>query len=285
MRAAGAEPSSLKSSAKWLRSAQNADGGWGLRPKALSESDSSGAAVQGLIAAGASGKSASAGARWLQRAQQHGGGWALGGSGVINSQSTAWAIQGLVAAGAGADSVEKGQRYLAGLRAPDGHYRYSAQSDQTAIWVTGQVIVAAEGKAFPLAAVARKPKPSPQPDSERDGGGSSQGPAREDGGSKPATHQEGTGDSRDGGHDRIDKPDKPAESTPAESASASTEAPTNPSTTDTDSTNFVPLDAGLVAPPPEQDDDSSTLPWLIVGFTALAAALGGGFVWYRRRLP
>jgi len=39
--------------------------------------------------------------------------------------------------------------------ASDGHYRYSASSNQTPIWVTGQVLVAAELKPFPLAAVPR----------------------------------------------------------------------------------------------------------------------------------
>ncbi len=118
MRAAGADPSSLKRSAKWLRGAQNSDGGWGIQPRAPSESDSTGAALQGLIATGAAGNAAADGVHWLRRAQRPGGGWALGTSGIVNSQSTAWAVQGLVAAGSGAAEIDAAQRYLARLAQP-----------------------------------------------------------------------------------------------------------------------------------------------------------------------
>ncbi len=77
MRAAGADSGSLKRSGQWLRGAQNSDGGWGIQPKALSEADSTGAALQGLVATGVAGKAADAGAGWLRRAQQRNGGWAL----------------------------------------------------------------------------------------------------------------------------------------------------------------------------------------------------------------
>ena len=41
--------------AKWLRGAQNDDGGWGFQPGAASDPDSTGAALQALAAAGAAG--------------------------------------------------------------------------------------------------------------------------------------------------------------------------------------------------------------------------------------
>jgi hypothetical protein len=61
--------------------------------------------------------------------------------------------------------------YLAELQAADGHYRYSASSDQTPIWVTGQVLTATAGQSFPVAAPPREPKPPAAPQ-----GGQSQSP-------------------------------------------------------------------------------------------------------------
>ena len=71
----------------------------------------------------------------------------------VNSQSTAWAVQGLAAVGGEEGTINRAVAYLSRLRAPDGHYRYSASSDQTPIWVTAQVLLAIERKPFPLAAV------------------------------------------------------------------------------------------------------------------------------------
>ena len=155
MRAAGADPRSLRRPARWLRRAQRPDGGWGIQPDAPSEADSTGAALQGLVAAGSRGAATARGADWLRKAQRGGGGWALGSSGVVNSQSAAWAVQGLVAAGGGDRAVTRGIAYMERLRAPDGHYRYSSSSDQTPIWVTAQALVAVERRAFPIPAVAR----------------------------------------------------------------------------------------------------------------------------------
>jgi uncharacterized membrane protein len=302
MRAAGADPDSLKRSAAWLRRSQNPDGGWGIQPQAPSEADSSGAAVQGLIAAGASGDSAGAGARWLRRAQQRGGGWALGSSGVVNSQSTAWAVQGLVAAGSGSDEVDAAQSYFARLHVSDGHYRYSPASDQTPIWVTGQVVLATERKAFPLAPVARLPKPKPDsstsapadepsPGAGSGSGGGSGTPAGEGAGSAGGPGHGGSSGSSgpDSGQGNGPKPsggasgssDGGTSAPPSSAASASTTTPTSGG-----AASPVAVDVNAPsAPTPDDGGDDSTLPWLIAGFTALAAALGGGFVWYRRRLP
>ena len=45
--------------------------------------------------------------------------------------------------------------YLAARQAEDGHYRYSASSDQTPVWVTAQALAAVAGEAMPLAVPPR----------------------------------------------------------------------------------------------------------------------------------
>lgn len=168
LRAAGS--TGLVVSATWLRRMQNADGGWGFRPGASSDPDSTGAVLQALKAAGEGGGAVSTGVGYLRRVQERDGGWALAEQGPSNSQSTAWAVQGLVAAGVNAAPVSEGGRgpfdFLAARRAGDGHYRYSASSDQTPVWVTGQALLAVARESFPLAAVPRArghPAPTAQP--------------------------------------------------------------------------------------------------------------------------
>ena len=100
-----------------------------------------------------------------------GGGFPLGGNGAVNTQSTAWAIQGILAAGGDPSSFRRGGSsapdYLAAQQASDGHYRYSASSDQTPIWVTGEVLIAAAGDSLPdprpPANPTHKPKTSTPP--------------------------------------------------------------------------------------------------------------------------
>jgi energy-coupling factor transport system substrate-specific component len=146
----------LSHSIAWLRKVQADGGGWGSVPAAPADPDSTGAVLQAL---GPGSKAARRGVHFLRQSQQPGGGWGLAATGPVNSQSTAWAIQGLLAAGVSPSSVrvngKSGLDYLAARRASDGHYRYSSSSNQTPIWVTGQVLAAVNLKAFPLAAVPR----------------------------------------------------------------------------------------------------------------------------------
>lgn len=155
LRASGSD-AGITRSLTWLRRVQGDDGGWGAVPGAGSDPDSTGAVLQALADGS---RAAQRGVRFLRRSQRAGGGWALTTTGAPNSQSTAWAIQGLLAAGVNPSTVREGGRtgldYLAARRARDGHYRYSSSSDQTPVWVTGQALVAANLKPFPLAAVPR----------------------------------------------------------------------------------------------------------------------------------
>jgi energy-coupling factor transport system substrate-specific component len=152
-------------SLEWLREAQNEDGGWGDVAGAPSNADGTGAVLQVL---NPSSQAAKLAVGYLRQVQQPGGGYRLGGNGALNTQSTAWAVEGLLAAGANPAQFKRGGKsaleYLEGNQAGDGHYRYSSKSDQTPVWVTGQVLVAAARKYLPLEAPPRAPKPNvPKP--------------------------------------------------------------------------------------------------------------------------
>ena len=154
--------------ARWLRAAQNDDGGWGFVPGQRSEADSTGAAMQGLAAVGSEGPLGRA-VRYLRRSQRPEGGWAIYGTGLTNTQSTAWAVQGLVAAGVPPGRVRRGGRsgldYLRRMQRGDGSFRYSASGDQTPVWVTAQALLALTREALPIEPVPRsRTAAEPQPD-------------------------------------------------------------------------------------------------------------------------
>jgi energy-coupling factor transport system substrate-specific component len=161
LRAAGAN-GGLAESQSWLGSVQNSDGGWGDEPGLPSNADVTGSAMQAIPNSSA----AENGLAYLRKHQSGNGGFA-GGSGGPNTQSTAWALQGMTAIGTDPASVasngNSGLDYIDGLQEADGHFRYSGGSDQTPVWVTGEVLVAAAGEDFPVAVAPRAPKPSPSP--------------------------------------------------------------------------------------------------------------------------
>jgi hypothetical protein len=136
----------------WLGKVQNDDGGWGDVPHSFSTADGTGAVMQAMPGAEVSRH----GLGYLRKHQRSNGGFATGASGAVNSQSTAWAVQGMVAVGANPGAALD---YLAARQAADGHYSYSSSSDQTPVWVTGQVLSAVAGKSFPIAAPTREPEP------------------------------------------------------------------------------------------------------------------------------
>jgi energy-coupling factor transport system substrate-specific component len=288
LRAAGSDPGSLKRTGRWLRRAQNSDGGWGIQPEAPSEADSTGAALQGLAAADSRGSATSDGATWLRKAQRPGGGYALGSSGVLNSQSTAWAVQGLAAAGSSGDAIGNALGYLSRLQAGDGHYRYSASSDQTPIWVTTQTLLAVKRQPFPIPAVARAPRSSGSVEGSGTGSGarsSGQSSVTPDapagGGSDSTSGSPGTGTDGGGGvatgthaaanDDGAAAEPAAADPTPANQADASATDP-----------GAVPVS---VSYPDASPDDDQTTTYLLGGLAVLAVILAGGYAWYRHRLP
>ncbi len=158
LRAAG-ETGGLESSLSWLADVQNRDGGWGDEPGSPSTPDGTGAVMQAMR----SSKVAQGGLSFLRKAQRSSGGFALGNSGSSNSQSTAWAAQGMIAVGADPASISEGgnsaRDYLLARQDADGHFSYSSSSDQTPVWVTGQVLPAIAGTSLPIAPPPRAPKP------------------------------------------------------------------------------------------------------------------------------
>ncbi len=163
LRAAGG--GGIDQSISWLAKVQNGDGGWGDVPGSPSTADGTGAAMQAMPDSSV----ARHGLGYLRNAQRPSGGFPIGASGAVNAQSTAWAVQGMVAVGTDPASVhEKGKsplEYLAARQDADGHYRYSASSDQTPVWVTGQVLAATAGDSFPVPPV---PRAAPAPPASSD---------------------------------------------------------------------------------------------------------------------
>ncbi|HEY1284968.1 MAG TPA: prenyltransferase/squalene oxidase repeat-containing protein [Solirubrobacterales bacterium] len=161
LRSAGAG-GSLGASISWLSKVQNDDGGWGDTPGSPSTAEGTAAVMQAMPDS----KPAQQGLRFLRKVQRPSGGFA-GGSGPVNSQASAWAVQGMLAVGADPASIQDGGNsaldYLAARQADDGHYAYSSSSDQTPIWVSGQVLPAVAEEPFPLPVTPRAPKPKPAP--------------------------------------------------------------------------------------------------------------------------
>jgi hypothetical protein len=222
-----------------------------------------------LAAAARRGAATKRGASYLRRVQKRGGGFALAGSGGPNSQSTAWAVQGLIAAGADPGAIRKGGRspldYLAARQDRDGHYRYSTTSDQTPVWVTGQALLAVERQALPLPPVGRAKghgrAPGAGAASERPRGERS---GQRGAGPRPAGRRvagaPGDGSPPGGG--------QPGSQDAGGAGLRLTGAPAGATTSTPDGSG----------------DRAATTTYVAAGFVLLAAALGGGFLVYRRRL-
>ncbi|MGI8461188.1 MAG: hypothetical protein ACR2OC_06065 [Solirubrobacterales bacterium] len=274
LRAAGTPRSSLRRPAEWLRRAANRDGGWGFQPQSPSESDSTGAAIQGLASVGNRGSAVSRGAGYLRRSQRGDGGWSLAFGGPTNAQSTAWAVQGLIAAGAD-PNVSKGTNtpfdYLAARQSPDGHYRYSASADQTPVWVTGQALTAVERAPFPLARVPRSTEP---------GGVALPSPASSGGGDGKAAGGGGGGEPG-GRNGKDERPADKANGSDPKGGSASSDSPAALA-----GETVVPGVSGAeTVETPSEEGGLETPVFLAAGFALLALGLGTGFLIYRRRLP
>jgi hypothetical protein len=137
-----------------LLAAQTRAGGWSWTAGGAPDSNDTAAAVQALRAAGIAGRPVDRALAFLRTFQGRDGGFALTRGRPADAQSTAWAIQAFLAAGR--PPGRAAFRFLAGLRRPDGSYRYSRAYATTPVWVTAQVLPALAGKPFPFGSLVRR---------------------------------------------------------------------------------------------------------------------------------
>ena len=187
---------SASSVTDWLKSAQGSGNqGWGISAEAPSDPDSTGTVLQ-LFAPGNRADRALA---WLDGVQRPSGGFP-GSSSIptVNSQSTGMVLQGLAALGYAPGKLTRDGRngldFLEARQRSSGAIDYSATSDQTAVWVTADALVALSGKSLPVTGPERSPvtPPSGGPTSGGSTGGS---PAAGSGGTGTTG---GTGSAGDG---------------------------------------------------------------------------------------
>jgi hypothetical protein len=137
-------------SVRFLLRSQRRGGGWSWSAQAGVDSNDTAAAIEALRAAGVAARSPAIrrGLVYLRSLRNRDGGFAWSRGADSDAQSTAWALQAFAAAGA--DPGRAPFRYLAGLRRPDGSYRYSVRYAATPVWITAQALAALAGKPFPL---------------------------------------------------------------------------------------------------------------------------------------
>jgi energy-coupling factor transport system substrate-specific component len=275
LRAAGAS-GGLDSSISWLVKVQNGDGGWGDVPGSPSTADGTGAAMQAIPGTSAAGH----GLGFLRKARRPNGGFALGGSGEVNAQSTAWAVQGMLAVGADPSSA---LGYLAARQQPDGHYSYSDSSDQTPVWVTGQVLTATAGESFPVAPVPRQSQSTPAPRSSAPSvpstGSGSIPTVPSTGGAAPSAPPAQPESSGQGDPGTAAPP--LSGGTKAKPPPATGGVPAVPPATEGDEPTTAPPPA---APPFEASEDSGPKPWAPLGIGLAGGGLAlGGVVFFGRR--
>ncbi|HTU84227.1 MAG TPA: prenyltransferase/squalene oxidase repeat-containing protein [Solirubrobacteraceae bacterium] len=149
----------------WLVRQEDSDGGFNYATRGgSSDVDDTGAALEALAGDGAAGASRarSRAVRYIRAQQDSDGGFPSQPGSGSNAQSTAFAVQGLIAAGVDPGSLHRRGSpspidYLRSLVAGDGHVRYSRGMDETPTWVTGEALMALEGKPLPLAPVPLSP--------------------------------------------------------------------------------------------------------------------------------
>jgi energy-coupling factor transport system substrate-specific component len=276
LRAAGA---GIEKTLSWLSDVQNGDGGWGDVPGQASNPDVTAAAMQAIPKT----KAGQGGLAYLRKHQRSNGGFALGGSGGVNSQSTAWAVEGMIAVGADPAKIASGSSsaldYLASLQAADGHYRYSASSDQTPVWVTGEVLVAMAGVALPVPAPPREKKvttvaPSKTVPPPPGIGESSPAPTETLPVPQPGEFEEGAS--------AVPPAATPAVP-PATGGTFPVPGETGGAVPPQGEAEATPLESS--APPPEPITASSTAPspWVPIGIGLAATALAIGLPWWLGR--
>jgi hypothetical protein len=135
---------------RYLLAHQARSGGFAWGVGGQPDSNDTAAALEALRVAHVRGAPVARAVRFLRTFQNRDGGFELTRGRGSDAQSTAWAIQGFAAAGV--KPPRSAFSYLAGLKRPDGSYRYSTKYVTTPVWVTSQVLAALAKKPFPLVA-------------------------------------------------------------------------------------------------------------------------------------
>ena len=167
LRSDGVAPGAGSKTLRWLVRQQDADGGFSFAGAGgSSDVDDTGAALEAMAGDPAAAHAISRAVGFLRRQQDSDGGFPSQPGMGSNAQSTAWAIQGLEAAGVSAATLRRGGAvsplaYLDSLVGANGAVRYSRGVTQTPVWVTGEALMAMEGKPLPIAAPAPAPTPTP----------------------------------------------------------------------------------------------------------------------------
>jgi iron complex transport system substrate-binding protein len=143
-------------SVTWLKSQQNADGGFGWTPGAESDSDDTASAVMALIAAGepASSPTVRNAISFFRSVQMDDGGFNYGGSSGSNSASSAWVIQALVAAGEDPTAWQKNGidliSHLISYQQPEGFFRWTPVLADNPCRMTASAVTALLGMPYPI---------------------------------------------------------------------------------------------------------------------------------------
>jgi iron complex transport system substrate-binding protein len=144
------------SSAEWLKSQQNNDGGFGWTPGTESDPDDTAASIMALIAAGEPVHSATVrdALAYLDGVQMEDGGFNFGGTSTSNVASDAWVIQALAAAGEDPASWEKNGNdvvgHLLSLRTEEGLFRWTDGIADNPCGMTARAVPALLGKPYPI---------------------------------------------------------------------------------------------------------------------------------------
>ena len=132
----------------YVRGAQARNGGFPWAKGTPPDSNITSWAIQALGSTGVNRAPIQRALVFLRKLQAPSGGFRLVGGRAPDAQSTAIAIQGFLAARV--KPPPRAFTFLAGLRRPDGSYRYSRAYATTPVWVTAQVLPALARKPFPL---------------------------------------------------------------------------------------------------------------------------------------
>ncbi|HTX10932.1 MAG TPA: prenyltransferase/squalene oxidase repeat-containing protein [Solirubrobacteraceae bacterium] len=162
----------------WMVRQEDSDGGFNYGTRGgSSDVDDTGSVLEALAGVGgsAASRARARAVRYIRSQQDSDGGFPSQPGTGSNAQSTAFAIQGLIAAGVNPGSLHRRGApsplgYLNSLIASDGHVQYARGTEETPTWVTGEALMALEGKSLPLAPVplpAQAPPPSAHPTTAR----------------------------------------------------------------------------------------------------------------------